>query len=157
MELDTEIGWDNLLPLGLPLIDDQHRNLLRMAKKLYTMSLESSENANQFIETLHETIDYIQYHFSTEEKIMFLTQYEGYIDHKKNHGDFISKILVETALITSHKSPSPDSLVCLLKEWIISHITVHDKMLVEYIRNTHEYGKFGMILNTYMKSNLASP
>ena len=140
-------SWDNSLALGIPVIDDQHRHLLRSINKLSALFQENAEIANHFFaESLYEAAEYLQFHFNTEEKIMILMKYDGLIDHKNEHECLMRILLAETASISNNRCLISCDFSSFLKDQALSHITIHDKMMAEYIKNAKEYGKFRLIL-----------
>ena len=82
------------LNFGIPILDSQHANLLRIVDNLRMTCLKGKDTAHlRFIRAVYEAADYAQYHFSTEEKLLSLLEFPEYHDHKKEHTDFIWKIL----------------------------------------------------------------
>jgi hemerythrin len=137
---------DDRLVLGIPVIDKQHRNLLRITSKLNMACQDMGKTADRLLnETVHDVIECMGSHFRTEEKIMVLLQYQEYGNHKKIHEDFIKQILKETALFPGTNGHSSKHFIHSLNDQVLSHIAIHDQMLSDYIRNMKEYGKFGML------------
>ena len=145
------IGWENCMVLGIPIIDKQHRNLLRILKKIHIACKDADETASHIINSnVHEIIEYLGTHFRTEEKIMLLLEYKGFINHRQIHDDYIRKLIMETALHSMSKY-FPGLFIDSIKDWILSHIAIHDQLMSEQIRNMKEYGKFGMLLTKKME------
>ena len=143
----TVINWDSCFELGIPVIDKQHRSLLRITNKLYNICLDDNETpAWLIIEAAREGIECVRNHLNTEEKIMFLSKYNGFNDHKRQHEEFYEKIQFETSLYSGTNKVTPPPYVYFLKDWILSHIVNHDKMLSEHFHNMKTHGKFDIVL-----------
>ena len=136
------VEWDTRFMLGIPLIDRQHEKLVQLTNSLYMACLHSKEKANRgFIAAVHEAVDYVCYHFTTEEKIMLLTEFPEYLNHKKEHESFVREILNRTQKFTDKNHLIPNRFVYFLKDWILSHIAVCDKVLAEHILGLKHHEK----------------
>jgi len=146
-QINDHINWEDCIIVGIPLVDKQHHNLLRMTKKLYIACNDEDETSNIFpYDTIHEIMDNMATHFQTEEKLMVLLQYKGLINHKQIHEDIFRKITVETSLFSMGKIYIPKLFINSLKELFLSHIAIHDLKIAEQIRNMKDFGKFEMLL-----------
>ena len=146
---DVFIEWDDRFRLGIPLIDKQHEKLIQLTNDLHVACLGSTETANgHFIDTIHEMVNYVHYHFSTEEKLMLLAGFPKYSTHKKEHTDFIKEVLIQAQTFTNNSHLVPNRFVHFLKEWILSHIAVCDKATVEFIHNTKCHEKLEQLYPT---------
>ena len=140
------IVWEDRLKLGIPLIDRQHEKLVKLTNNLYLACLQDTKTANSnFIKTVHEVVGYVRYHFSTEEKLMLLVDFPDFSFHKNEHTDFIKQVLVQTKLFTNNSHLVPNHYVHFLKEWILSHIAVHDKAAADFILNTENHEKLELL------------
>ena len=68
------IVFDEALKTGNELIDTQHQELIARVNKL-SDSLESAKEKNVAIQTLDFLMDYVEFHFSAEEKLQEENQY----------------------------------------------------------------------------------
>jgi hemerythrin len=136
------VEWKDRYVLGLPLIDKQHKKLFEMTNLLYTGCLMGEEKARLFFEeTIHKAVEYVRYHFSTEEKIFLLINYPGYAAHKKEHENFIKEILQCTKDFENGKNFIPNLFVRFLRDWTTTHIAVSDKLYADYIFDLKKRGK----------------
>ena len=62
-----EIRWTSDLSVGIGLIDEQHKMLIKHLNDL-SQSLESGQGPEKIATTLSFLIDYTNFHFSAEEK-----------------------------------------------------------------------------------------
>jgi hemerythrin len=94
----------------------------------------------QFIKTLHMLVKYVTEHFSTEEKIMEQIEYPRIAEQKEQHAFFSKKIIEESKKFDSGISSAPQELLHFLRDWITSHIAVHDQVLADYIHHLKKSG-----------------
>jgi hemerythrin len=135
------VPWEAKYALGVQIIDEQHKRLFALTNELYE-KCRLGENAvhDQFIKTLHAMVEYVVLHFSTEEKIMGQIQYPRIAEQKEQHAAFTRKVLEESKKFESGKHGIPLELVHFLKDWIISHIAVFDKVLADHIHHLKKSG-----------------
>ena len=141
-KIPSFIEWDDRLKFGILPVDKQHEQLVLLTNNLHLACLRGTETAyDNFITAIHKTVEYVRYHFTTEEKLMLLVEYPGYYDHKLEHESFIKEVLVQTRKFEINKHLVPNRFVYFLKEWILSHIAVSDKAMAEFIIQTKHYEK----------------
>ena len=135
------------LNFGISILDSQHANLLRIINNLRMSCLKGKDNAHlRFIRAVYEAADYAQYHFSTEEKLLSLLEFPQYHDHKKEHNDFIWKILSWVKEFQEDQNHTPEDFVYFLNEWIHSHIEVSDRAYADYFLAMKHHGKLRLML-----------
>ena len=136
------IKWDARLLLGIPLVDKQHERLVQLTNDLHAAFLESKETATtRFIEAAREAVKYVGYHFTTEEKMMVLLEYPDYPAHKKEHELFTKEVLLQTQKFAEQKNLAANRFVRFLTDWILSHVAVCDKAMVDYMLSLKDTSK----------------
>ncbi|WP_010260937.1 bacteriohemerythrin [Treponema primitia] len=141
MECDVLVEWDDRYSVGIPLIDDQHKELIRLTNELYKGCLAGDEAAHDyFMSAVKGTVDYVKYHFSAEEKLLENAKYPEIADHKRQHEGFIKQILGDVQSYQGGKKFVPNVFVRYLKDWILSHIAVMDKKYAAYILGLKKQG-----------------
>ena len=138
---------DEFCILNIPLIDRQHRNLLRMTNNLHYACLENTEVSRiRLVEAFHSVGEYLSYHAKTEEKLMLLVEFPEFSDHENQHQNIITEVLDQLAQVNNNKEFVPDRFILFLKDWIITHISVYDRTFTEYLLDMKQLGKMKMIL-----------
>ena len=133
--------------LGISVIDNQHANLKRMINNLYFACLNNSKTANhRFNQAVRKTIEYMRQHFSTEEKLMLISDFHGYLNHKNEHGDFLREVLNYSRQMQDGQVFSPQKFIRFLSEWINSHIEDSDNAFADFFLNMQKHDKLRMVL-----------
>jgi hemerythrin len=146
MNRDAFIQWEARYVLGVPLIDGQHEKLVQLTNDLHIACCDNRDTANEcFIKVAREAVNYVHYHFTTEEKIMLLLSFPEYIDHKRSHESFIKEILHHTKMFSEQQNFVPNRFVHFLKDWVLSHIAICDKTFAEYVLSLRCRAKLEML------------
>jgi hemerythrin len=136
------VKWDDKYSEGIPLIDEQHKELIRLTNELYQGCLGGDDAAHEFFfNAVRGAMDYVKYHFSAEEKILENVKYPHLAEHKKQHEDFILKMVEDVKSFQGGKKFVPNNFVRFLKDWILSHIAISDTQYAAYIMNLKKHGK----------------
>ncbi|MDR0669342.1 MAG: bacteriohemerythrin [Treponema sp.] len=143
------VKWDDKYSVGIPLIDEQHKELIRLTNELYQGCLAGDAAAQDFFfTTIHKAMDYVKYHFSAEERILENIKYPYLAEHKKQHDDFVFKMVEDVKSFQGGRKFVPNNFVRFLKEWILSHIAIVDTQYAKYIINLKKQGKLTGVLGS---------
>jgi hemerythrin len=140
------VNWEDRYSVGIPLIDEQHKELIRLTNELYQGCLAGDDAAREFFfNTVRGAMDYVKHHFSAEEKVLENINYPHLAEHKKQHEDFIRKIVEDVKSFQGGKKFVPNNFVRFLKDWILSHIAISDTQYAAYIMNLKKHGKLEIL------------
>ncbi|MCL2440946.1 MAG: bacteriohemerythrin [Treponema sp.] len=129
------ITWSNQLSCGITLIDEQHKRLVELVNEMFDhVTGNDVQEHDYFNRVIQETVKYIKIHFTTEEKILLVTEYRGYIEHKKEHERFIKAVLENIRDYETGRRITLSTFTRFLKDWILSHIALVDRQYFEYLR-----------------------
>jgi hemerythrin len=130
----SKIEWDESLSVGVSLIDEQHKMLIQKLSDLssaFRLGLEQ----NKVIKTLEFMIDYTDFHFSAEEKVMEEKNYPGLGEQKQLHEEF--KVTLNNILEDyKEEGTTPEiatSINVFLLNWLIKHIMGTDSKLGKFL------------------------
>ena len=124
--------WNKTLEMGIPAIDEQHKELFRQVGILF-------DNTNA--DRVHQTLEFLEYyvgkHFRDEQQLQFKSQYPKMEQHKKMHIEFV------TAFKQMKQEYNADvtKLTVLLKinkmaaDWLKQHIMIHDREFATYYKS----------------------
>jgi hemerythrin len=128
------VEWDDRYLIGIPLIDGQHKELIRLTNSLYESCLQGDETAREnFRAAIRESVEYVKFHFGAEEQILKNVQYPEFALHKKEHEDFVKQVLEEVKNFEEGRKFVPNTFVRFLRDWILTHIAMADKKYAAYI------------------------
>ncbi len=129
------IEWRTDLETGNKLIDSQHKELFKRTASLVDACNKGLGRleVKGLIEYLEQ---YIQQHFTAEEKLQLDFGYPDYNKHKKQHDDFIFEFgklkdrLEQIGATTDFVIHINRTLV----EWLVFHISRSDKEIALFIK-----------------------
>lgn len=129
------ITWSNAFSCGITVIDEQHKELIKMINSLFLHITGNQEmERHYFCMVTNDIINCFKIHLATEEKILNATKYPGYTQHKRAHKTFIVTLL---DIIEDYKAGKHHNLTIIskyLKNWALSHIAIMDKTYFEYVK-----------------------
>jgi hemerythrin len=154
MQETNLIEWSDRYRIGIPLIDEQHKKLIDMTNTLYMGCLEGDETAEAyFLKTIHDAVDYVRFHFTTEEQLLERINYPDMAAHKKEHENFVREILQQVQAFQEGKKFVPNVFVRYLRDWVLTHIAVSDKLYAVYLV---EMKKQGVLFSLALKTQRAA-
>jgi hemerythrin len=141
MSVHEIVTWHKTFSINIPIIDAQHMELINLTNKLYRNCLKGREHSKEvFMGVLRGTVDYVGYHFSTEEKIMERVGYPAFGAHKREHTNFVREVLKSANNFSRGVNYNPIAFVKYLKDWVLTHIAVSDTALGTYLLNLKQQG-----------------
>jgi hemerythrin len=143
------VVWEEKYNIGIELIDNQHKQLFKLTNQLYVACFaEDDVLQTAFKEAMSCMVEYVRFHFDAELKLLAAIHYPDYKNHQKKHEDLIKKILEYAKDYREGKKFVPNNFVRTLKDWILSHIAIEDKLYSTYV---HEQIKKGALSLTSLK------
>jgi hemerythrin len=121
-----KIEWSNELSVQVAEIDDQHKNLITMINELLDAKNKGKEE-NIISALISKLVDYIDYHFGTEETYMTRFNYSELTSHRNEHRDFIKQVLKFRRDHTEEKVSLSEDVLQFLADWFTNHIQGTDK------------------------------
>ncbi|MDR0723221.1 MAG: bacteriohemerythrin [Treponema sp.] len=141
MEKEIFVVWEDRYSVGIPSIDEQHKELLVLTNKLYDACREGEEKARvYFKEVIRNAVDYVQFHFTSEERIMERINFPELATHKVQHTTFVKQVLAEVKNFENGKTFVPNNFVRFLRDWILTHIAMSDIKYADYIHTLKKQG-----------------
>ncbi|MCL2155729.1 MAG: bacteriohemerythrin [Leptospirales bacterium] len=156
MTNDTIVEWHDSYSVGIKLIDEQHKKLIELTNKLYNSCASDNEKIESdsiFFNAFNEIVDYVNYHFSIEEKVMERINYPEYKMHKQIHMIFTNKVLSKAEGFNLGKTNNSlyftynlISFVYYLRDWVLNHIAATDKRLGVHLLEMKRSGALQQIV-----------
>ena len=85
------LEWKPSYTLGIPSVDTEHRELIRVINSVYEQ-LETGVEPQSITEVLGEIHARISAHFALEEQLMRSAHYAEYADHKDSHEELLDQV-----------------------------------------------------------------
>jgi len=127
------LEWSDKLNLGVPQIDNQHKELIRLVNGLISaVSLDRPEKTiNNVLKKLRE---YTVFHFNSEEVFMDSIGYDNLNKHVAEHIDLKKKVKEFQRSICKGESVEVMTLLDFLKPWLLNHILESDREIAAFIK-----------------------
>ncbi|MDR2633314.1 MAG: bacteriohemerythrin [Treponema sp.] len=129
------ITWKDTYSVGIPKIDEQHQELVQLTATLFAACMRGAESGRlYFKQVVHDLVQYVSFHFSAEERLMERIEFPGFAEHKKQHEQFVKKVLEDVKKFESGQGIVPSTFVRFLRDWILTHIAKEDQKYGDYLR-----------------------
>lgn len=129
------LNWDNSYSVGVPEMDDQHKQLISIANKLYE-AMKAGKSKETLSQVFDELIEYTKFHFTAEEALMRKVNYPGLNDQSTQHSDLTKKVLEFQAKFKEGALFISIDVLNFLKDWLVNHIVKMDKLYGSFINKT---------------------
>lgn len=137
--------WHKSFDTGNEKIDSQHKKIVKLLNRLAnSMATEDTLKVNI---ALHELSDYVDFHFSDEEKLwnQYFTRDEWLTSHERAHASFLPKVLeLKRRQYHSEDRELVEDIIRFLMRWLAFHIIESDKRMsfaVDAMRNGASLGE----------------
>lgn len=129
------IAWRETYNIGVDEVDHQHQELVVKLNEFLDACIQQ-KGREQIIETLSFLKEYTVEHFRSEEEIMKKHNFPEYLEHKKEHDDFVATVIeLEQNIINQGATIlSTLKLNRTLTDWLLTHISKSDMKIGQYLR-----------------------
>lgn len=134
---DFKFDWCSEMECGIKIIDDQHRELFRIARDMEQLIMNECQNATwkQLLDIVCELREYVAYHFYTEENLMQKYEYPDFLIHKAAHISLKAKILgIDMTALKKHPCEVLSEIKDTLQDFLFNHILVEDLELCNHLK-----------------------
>ncbi len=126
------LKWDEEYSVGVSEIDSQHQQIFVLINKLIG-ALSAGGERDTVRSVLEEMINYVDYHFGCEEKL--LSNHPDFSKHRHEHVEFVKKTLkLQGDFLDGAESISWD-VVKFLISWLKNHILGTDQKFFKDMAN----------------------
>ncbi len=129
----TSIQWDNSLTVGIKQFDKDHARLFELLDKIYTVTTDDNYAA-KLEPIVNELIDYANYHFTSEELLLKLSDYPDLSSQEIEHEHFILRVLEFKRDLINGSNPPATTLIWFLGNWLLHHIMDVDKKYSQHLK-----------------------
>ncbi len=134
-------SWDEHFNTGLPLVDEQHRHLVRLINRLADHVAHDARRP-ELEGVFDELLAYAVYHFDTEEAVWqrYLPDAEETVAHRNSHAGFAAEATrLRNSLDQGRIRDIAAEALTYLTRWLASHILEADRRMA-YIVHALEAG-----------------
>ena len=127
------IVWDDLYNIGVPAIDEQHKQIVSIANRMLEALMQQKATREMpFI--LKEMGTYADTHFRTEEEYMEKAEFPGLEDHKSLHQEFREKVARFQQKLEANDPSLTAELTIFLTTWVTEHFSMIDHQYVPALK-----------------------
>jgi hemerythrin len=134
MEYGGIIELDRSYTTGIQSIDHQHQTLVDLIASLMDSAGKKIKPGDSFDKDIHTTIEYLTFHFRTEEKILELINYPELDEHKNQHDEFLRECSGNIRDFDGGTYSRAYDFTRRLSDWLLTHITTVDEQYALYLR-----------------------
>lgn len=128
----AQFDWDPTLETGNETIDDQHRSLFKLAKRL-AEACESCKGGEIVDDAIYRLTDYVLEHFADEEGLMRDSAYPELSSHHVMHELLTGDTLRFTARHFNDDDVAGSELASFVVSWLRIHIEQEDRRLAMHL------------------------
>jgi len=128
------IIWNNLFEFDVPEMDKQHRCIVEMMNRLVD-SVESTDCKKEVLTLIEEAFQYVEKHFTDEEKLMADIGYPELEKQQKMHKAIVEELQGFNKSIESGETVPVKGLIEELRELFKTHILVEDRRYGYFYHN----------------------
>ena len=131
--------WKDNYELGVPHIDEQHKELFRRVES-FLQVLRSKNRWEDKIPKLNETLEfmkrYVVEHFHDEEEYQRSIDYPGYEFHKQLHDDMVNYVgeVSKRYEQSNNNEQLMQEFGGRLLAWLINHVAAEDQRIADYAK-----------------------
>ena len=131
-----KIEWDDGLSVGVDVIDEQHKMLIKQLGELGA-AVEMKQGEMEIMKTLEFMTDYTDFHFSSEESHMAEEGYPGLEYQQRQHEEFKAtlKHIVEDFEEEGPTRALVTSINTFLFNWLVNHIKGVDLKFGKFLKD----------------------
>ena len=136
--MSSETNWNKQFNIGIDSIDNAHRKLFSIVRRLIYVSKNENNGQWACAEGIKYFKSYAIEHFTDEEAYMQSIGYKGYEIHKRLHDDMRYKTLpaLERDLLESNYSQeSIHHFLGICIGWLTAHIMIEDRAITGNFTN----------------------
>lgn len=130
--------WKERYSLGINEIDVQHKKLFEIGQKAYEIAIldDGYDHYDEIMTILDELLEYTEYHFSYEEKLLKNYDYKETHNQEEEHYYYVYKIksLSSKDDIDDNQRKTILEILDFLSQWISSHIMLSDRKYAVFLK-----------------------
>jgi len=124
--------WNPAWETGIPLIDQQHRELLGQFEALL-VAIHENHPDDPIPGLLAFLAEYVETHFSTEETHMLGSRYPDLVRHKAIHDAMRARVALLLEGFRKDPRIMTEEVIDFLTDWLVRHINEEDRRMAQHL------------------------
>ncbi len=125
----TQLNWTDILDIGLPKVDEQHKQLIALSNSLIQAMINGMGN-DVLDDIFTELREYTLTHFADEEAYMEEIGYPQLTEQKQAHKKLTDDVdAFRIRLLEDSNAVSPNEVLDFINNWLIKHIMEMDSQI----------------------------
>ncbi len=134
----SKIDWHDSFNINVSQVDDQHKQLLIMARALHE-AMRTRNRPEFLLKRLDDLLEYTRMHFAFEETLMIEHQYPGRESHQREHSELLNRAIgLRDALASGKQLAGTDSFNAS-DDWVLAHVAGADRKLGAFLNDIGVY------------------
>jgi len=129
----AKLEWNSTLSVDNAQIDDQHKELIRIANGLLN-AIAIGRGKRTLSNVLTKLREYTVYHFACEEQIMEDERYPYRGKHSNEHANLKRQVKDFQQQLFRQEEITYELVLSFLKSWLLEHILMDDRELAKFIQ-----------------------
>ena len=125
--------WDDSWNVNVRELDGQHRMLATLICDLHD-ALKYARSLETINGVFDEVVEYTEYHFAAEERLMRDSRFPGYLLHKAVHDDARLRLAdLRERFEQGGRAAVSAAAFEFMRDWLLSHIEVEDQAIARHL------------------------
>ncbi len=129
----ADTDWDPALETGDQVVDAEHRDIYELVCEM-ERAIETGQDRGVVDGALARILKYARVHFDHEEALMERSSYPDLEHHRGLHQEFAATAASLSDDYLHGVNVSARGLTEFMQAWLVNHIDVEDRKLVDHIR-----------------------
>ncbi len=128
-----QFEWCDAYCIDIENVDKLQKRLVELMQQLNGM-YQNDSDSRDIVDTLNGMTELARHFFRTEERMLTRFKYPEYQSHRREHRDFIKKLITFRRWFTEESAQLTDEMFLFFNLWIEKHIMESDRRYAPYIR-----------------------
>lgn len=132
----VRLNWKKAYESGEQKIDEEHKELFRLASILINTAMEQDEHPDKFDQAFRALLSHAIKHFAGEELVLAAYEYEDLEDHAKLHRELVQRAKKLHQAIVMHQLSVGQLIDFIIDDLVKGHMLKKDRKFYHLFRKT---------------------
>ncbi len=124
--------WQRAFMTGITKVDEEHKILVDLLSKLETAAA-GAQSEEVLAMVLRNLVEYVKFHFKSEEDVMRKIGFPDLQRHKMLHKDLVNEVAAILLDLKKDRLWTVPELAAFLQHWLVDHILGEDLKIGRYL------------------------